>query len=51
LWNDSEEDGNVRRDCEVDEVTDTGDRAVTLIGKGRYEGDVKRNAQNTIPTE
>jgi hypothetical protein len=32
LWNDSEEDGNVRSECEDDEGTDVKMETVTLIG-------------------
>ena len=35
LWNGSEEDGNVRSECEVDEGTDCEMELVTLIGTGR----------------
>jgi hypothetical protein len=35
LQNDSEEDGNVRSECEEDEGTDCEDETVTLTGKGR----------------
>jgi hypothetical protein len=34
LWNDYEEVGDVRSECEADEDTECKDR-VTLIGKGR----------------
>jgi hypothetical protein len=36
LWDGSEEDGNVRGECEGDEGTDCGDAVtVTVSGKGR----------------
>jgi hypothetical protein len=35
LWNCSEEDGNVRSECEEDEGNDFEDQTMTLIGKGR----------------
>jgi hypothetical protein len=35
LWMGSEEDGNVRSECEEDEGTDCEDEEVTLTGKGR----------------
>jgi hypothetical protein len=35
LWNDSEEDGNIRNECKEDEGTDCEDgEMVTLMGKG-----------------
>jgi hypothetical protein len=35
LWNGSEEDGNVRNDCEVDEDTDCENGVRTMISTGR----------------
>ena len=35
LWNGSEEDGNVRSECEKDEDMTVKMGTVTLIGKGR----------------
>jgi hypothetical protein len=34
-WNDSEEDGDVRSECEENEGTDCEDGDLTLIAKGR----------------
>ena len=35
LWNGSKEDGNVRIECEEDEVLAVKVERVTLVGKGR----------------